>query len=547
MQLCTPDGQQGKLCFARHVISISGLHVTLIAALLAWAAGGIWRRVPRLALRLPAQKVALLAGVLAAAGYVLLAGSGVPAQRTLYMLAVAALALWLERGAGATRVMALALLVVLLIDPWAVLAAGFWLSFGAVGALLLMANAVPEQAGVGHWLLNWLRAQWAVTLFTLPMLLGLFQQFSLVSPLVNAIAIPLISIVITPLALLFALLPLPSLAEFANWLLGWLMGFLHWMAQLPLAVWQQAAPPFWLVAVCCVAALWAFLPRGVPARWIGLLSFLPLLAWTPLRPGAGEVQLTVLDVGQGLAVHVRTAGHDLLFDTGPQYSPETDAGERIVIPYLRAVGTPRLDRLVVSHDDNDHAGGADSLLAEYPVASWRSSLPDMHALRMFPVPHQPCRRGERWEWDGVGFELLHPFDDFSGSDNEISCVLRIETVAGAILLTGDIEQRAEAALLAQGPGKLQATLVVAPHHGSRSSSTPDFVAATGARSVVFTAGYRNRFHHPAQEIVARYVHGGASPYRSDQDGAIVFSFGVAGIAVRRERSVQQRYWHDRTD
>lgn len=529
-----------------HLMSISGLHVTLIAAMFAFCVGGLWRRVPALALRLPAQKAAVLAGVLAAGAYVLLAGCGVPAQRTLYMLVVAALALWLGRGTGALRVMTLALLLVLLIDPWAVLSAGFWLSFGAVGALLLMARGLPGRGGRWHWLMNWLRAQWAVTLFTLPMLLGLFGQFSLVSPLANAVAIPLVSLVITPLALLFALLPLPALAEFANWLLDLLMSFLQWCAAAPFAVWQQAAPPMWLVAVCCVLALWSLLPRGVPGRWVGLLAFLPLLTWSPLRPLPGAAQVTVLDVGQGLAVHVRTATHDLLFDTGPQYSPETDAGERIVIPYLRAGGTPRLDMLIVSHGDNDHSGGAASILREYPVSAWRSGLSSGNPLFAARVPHQACLRDQQWEWDGVRFELLHPLPEWLGRGNDGSCVLRISSVAGVVLLTGDVEIPAENLMLATVSQQLAADVLVAPHHGSHSSSQEAFIAAVGAHSVVFTAGYRSRYHHPAPEVVARYARSGAALYRSDGDGAVRFDFGPTGLRVSRARIEQARYWHDRS-
>lgn len=526
-----------------HLMSISGLHVTLIASLFAWLLGSFWRRVPALALRLPAQKAAVLAGFVAAGMYVVLAGFGVPAQRTLYMLAVAALALWLERGASASRVLAVALLVVLLIDPWAVLSAGFWLSFGAVGALFLLGRQTG-RGGVWHWVLGCLQAQWAVTLLTLPLLLGLFHQFSLISPVANALAIPVVSALITPLALLFAALPLPSLAEAANALTVWLMHFLHWCAAQPFAVWQQAAPPGWLVALCCVSALWALMPRGVPARYVGLLSFIPLVTWSPPRPAVGMAEVMILDVGQGLAVHVRTAEHDLLFDTGPQYGLESDAGERIVIPWLRASGTPRLDRLIVSHDDNDHSGGADSLLSSFPVSLWQSSLPPEHVLMHAAVPHQPCLRGERWLWDGVTFEFLHPFPGFSGRDNDRSCVLKVSTAQASVLLTGDIERSAETELLAFAPATLAADILLAPHHGSRSSSHDDFVAAVGARHVVFTAGYRNRYQHPAPSVLARYAASGATSYRSDGDGAVRFDLLPTGIQPFRARTQLARYWHD---
>lgn len=529
-----------------HLMSISGLHVTLIGALVAWVVSTFWRRWPGLMLRLPAQKAAVLGGAMAAGGYVLLAGCGVPAQRTFYMLAVAALALWLGRTAGASRVMALALLLVLLIDPWAVLSAGFWLSFGAVAALMLFACASQGDSGRWTWFKDWLRAQWAVTLFSLPLLLGLFQQFSLISPLANALAIPLVSAVITPLALGFAVLPLPSLAELAHWLLDGLMRFLVWCAESPFAMWQQAAPPMWLVLACVLAVAWALLPRGVPARWTGLLSIVPLLCWTPLRPPSGALDMTVLDVGQGLAVHLRTAEHDLLFDAGPQYSPETDAGERVVLPYLRAEGVSRLDMLVISHDDADHSGGADSVLAGFPVKALRSSMPGTHPLLAMGASHAPCEQGRRWIWDEVSFEFLHPATGFSGDDNERSCVLQIKSKGGTVLLTGDVGARAERSLLTLLPERLQSDVMIAPHHGSRSSSTPAFVDAVSPGHVVFTAGYRNRYHHPAPEVLARYAGNGARLYRSDGDGAVRFRLREGHIEVTKARVAQARYWHDRT-
>jgi competence protein ComEC len=530
-----------------HLMSISGLHVTLVGALFAAMLGGLWRRIPFLALRLPAQKAAVAAGVLAAGLYVLLAGCGVPAQRTFYMLAVAAASLWLERGASASRVMSIALLVVLMLDPWAVLEAGFWLSFGAVAALLLMAQSISNIGGRWQWLFGWVRAQWAVTLFTLPMLLALFQQFSLVSPLANALAIPLVSMVITPLALFFAVLPLPSLAELSNWILGLLMTFLHGCAALPFAMWQQAAPPLWLVVLCCVTALWALLPRGVPGRWVGLLVFVPLLVWSPPRPAWGDAIATVLDVGQGLAVHVRTASHDLLFDTGPRYSQETDAGERIVVPYLRAEGTPRLDMLMVSHNDSDHSGGAESILAQYPVVELRASLPPDSLLWQASVSHKTCLAGQTWDWDGIHFEVLNPPPESVGQGNNGSCVLHVVTKGGSLLLTGDAEVVAENAMLENYARLLHSDIVVAPHHGSASSSQEEFVTATGARYAIFTSGYRNRYHHPAPQVVARYLEEGAQTFRSDSDGAVRFELLGDDIEVSRARKNQARYWFDQSD
>lgn len=527
-----------------HLVSISGLHITLVGAIVGFAVGWVWRRIPWLALRLPAQKAGVLAGALAAFAYVLLSGFSVPAQRTLYMLATAALAMWLERTGGVKRVLACALLVVLLLDPWAVLSSGFWLSFGAVGVLLMVGSMDLAEEGWMARVQAWARAQWAVTLFTLPMLLALFQQFSLVSPLANAIAIPLVSMLVTPLALLFGVLPLPMLAHLANWLLGLMMVYLKLCAGLPFAIWQQAAPPGWLALLCCLAALWALLPRGVPGRRTGLLLFVPLLLWHPGRPAQGMAQVAVLDVGQGLSVHVRTASHDLLFDTGPKYSEQSDAGQRTVLPYLVAEGVGRLDMLMVSHQDSDHSGGARSILAALPVADYRASFPRDSGLVPSRAAFRDCLRGQHWEWDGVTFDVLHPVPESVGLGNDGSCVLRIATRGGSVLLTGDIESAAEDAVLANPVVPPRADIIVAPHHGSHSSSQEWFVQAVHARYAVFTAGYLNRYHHPAPEVVSRYVHDGAVPLRSDFDGAIRFDLDTGGIAVTRARQAQARYWFD---
>jgi competence protein ComEC len=527
-----------------HLMSISGGHVTLFAALIAWLARHLWARVPALCLRLPAQKAAVLGGAFAAAFYVLLAGFGVPAQRTLYMLLAVCAGLWLGRTADAWRSLAMGLLLVMLYDPWVGLSPGFWLSFGAVAALLWAGLAAGRQAaGWRSWLLAQWRAQWAIIVLSLPILLGLFQQFSLVSPLANAIAIPLISAVVTPLILAFAVLPLPSLAELAHWLLAGLMQVLLWLSSLSLATWQQAAPPAWLVAAGVFAAFWALLPRAVPGRIALFGCCLPLLCWTPLRPLPGQFSAVVLDVGQGLAVHVQTATHDLLFDAGPQYSTDSDSGERVIFPYLRAAGVRRLDRMFVSHDDSDHSGGALALLRLLPVGELWGSLPAQSPIVQRAGGQHACRRGESWDWDGVRFELLHPAaDSGSAKDNDQSCVLRIADARWSLLLTADIEAASESELLAWNPAALRSTVMVAPHHGSKTSSQPAFIAAVGAQQVIFTSGYRNRFRHPAPEVLARYAEADAALYRSDLHGAVLLGEDNGGAHLLWERRVHARYW-----
>ncbi len=530
-----------------HLVAISGLHVTMIAALFAAALGGIWRRSPSLALRWPAQQAGVVAGFATAFVYCLLAGWGVPAQRTLYMLGCVALALVLRRETAPSRVLALALGVVLVLDPWAVLAAGFWLSFGAVALLFLVGSG--RLASEGR-LKEALRTQWAITLGLVPALLVLFQQFSLVSPLANAIAIPLVSFVVTPLAIGYAILPLQMLADLAHGAFALTMLPVQWLADLPWAYWQQAAPPPLLAVLASLGCIWALLPRGTPARWVGLSMLVPLVVWTPPRPAPGEAKVTVLDVGQGLAVHVQTATRDLIYDTGPAFSTDANSGERILLPYLKALGVRRLDTLIVTHQDNDHAGGAEAVLTGIPVGEVLSSLPPNYPARLIAgTRHQACVAGQGWEWDGVRFAMLHPEALADGArprkTNDAACVLRVEAAGRRLLLTSDIEAVSEAGLLARNAAGLASDVLVVPHHGSRTSSTPAFIDAARPRWVIFPVGYRNRFRHPNAEVWARWSASGAGILRTDASGAVIVNLDHAALRVDTARDLAPRYWHGR--
>ncbi len=537
-----------------HLMSISGLHVTMLAALSWWLVSYLWRRSSRLPLYVPAPLAGVVGGFLAALVYSLLAGFAVPAQRTLYMLGVVALALLWRREIAPSRVLAVALLLVVMIDPWAVMAAGFWLSFGAVALLFYIGSGRLWRP---HWWRDWVRAQWAVTVGSLPALLALFQQFSLVSPLANALAIPLVSLAITPLTLAGAVPGLGLLLYPADALVTGLMQAMVWLAASPWAVWQQAAPPAWAVLLALLGGMVILLPRGFPAPWLGALLFLPLLTVTPMRPGAGSAQVVVLDVGQGLAVHVQTAQHDLLFDTGPAFSAEADSGNRIIVPYLRAVGVRRLETLVVSHQDKDHEGGAASVLTALPIGELLSSLPYEHPLSAAPVRHRDCQSGEHWEWDGVRLRFLHPPAAWGGDGagapgnrrqtNALSCVLLVEAGERRLLVTGDIEAAQEAMVLAQlaALGVTGVDVVTVPHHGSHSSSSADFVAGLRAREAIVPVGYRSRFGHPRPEVVARWEAAGSRMHRTDLDGAVSIALGSEGVSVVRERERRRRYWHGR--
>jgi competence protein ComEC len=530
-----------------HLMSISGLHITMLSGLAFALAYWLWRRSAKLTLFFPARKAAAIIGLLVALFYTLISGFEIPAQRTLYMLATFAAMLLLSRNIALGQMLAAALLVVLLADPWAVLAAGFWLSFGAV-ALIFYVTA--HRIGKKHWLQEYGKVQWAMMVGLIPPLLALFQQLSLVSPIANAFAIPLVSFVVVPLTLLGTLPGFDWALHLAHQALALCMWLLQALDSLPLVVWTQHAPPLWTILIGTLGGAWILAPRGFPLRYFGLILLLPMFVIEPPSPAENTARILVFDVGQGLAVAVQTQHHTLLYDTGPDFAGDADSGNRILVPTLRALGIPRLDTLMLSHGDMDHIGGTASVLQALPVALLSSSLTADNPLLQTASHAQACADGQSWEWDGVNFEVLHPaaatkMDD-KKHNNANSCVLRISIGEFHILLTGDIEQESEARLLQHHPNKLPATLLVAPHHGSKSSSSEPFIAAVAPRYVVFTSGYRSRFHHPAPEVQQRYAAHGAEAMRSDEDGAILIEMDARGLQVERYRKTHRRYWTHET-
>ncbi len=528
-----------------HLMSISGLHITMVAGLVFAFVCALWRRSAWLTLRLPARKAAALAGFLAALSYTLLAGYAVPAQRTLYMLAVIAAALWFGVASAPGTILAAALFAVVALDPWAVLAPGFWLSFGAVAVILFV---TLHRVGSMHWLRVWAQTQWAITIALVPLLLALFQQVSLISPVANAFAIPIVSLGVVPLALAGMMLPFDAVLRLAHTVTAVCMHALEWLSAAPAAVWEQQAPQAWAVAAAAAGAVWLLMPRGFPSRALGAVAFLPLFLVLPDAPGEGALRLTVFDVGHGLSVLAQTRHHALVYDAGPAFSSGADTGNRIVVPYLRAAGVRELDGMIVSHDDADHHGGAGSILQAFPVGWLMSSLPDFDPLPLQADDALRCYAGQHWDWDGVRFEVLHPlrasYEESGIRDNDRSCVLRISTAHAGVLLPGDIQLDSEAALLDGDASRLRADVLVVPHQGSRSSSSTAFVAAVHPRAVIFPVGYRNRFGHPHPEVVARYRSVNAALLRTDEDGAVTLTL-APGAPMRLEpyRAVYRRYWH----
>ena len=543
-----------------HLISISGLHVTVFAAIAGGFAYLLARRSARLTGRVPARKVAAVVGVIAATMYVLLAGAQVPAVRTLLMLVVAAVGLWLARPGTAAVVWLWALTAVMAWDPWAGFAPGFWLSYGAVG-LLLYAHAgrlaspasALRVARVRHALRVATRTQMLVTIGLVPGTLALFQQVSLISPLANALAIPAVTFVVVPLALVGIVVPASLPFAAAHAVFAALMAPLDWLSTAPAAVWQQHAPPAWAIAVAVVGVAWLAAPRGVPGRGLGFLALVPLFVVRPSTPDPGTFTMTVLDVGQGLAVVVRTHEHALLYDTGPRFTEAADAGSRIVAPFLRATGIRRLGGMIVTHQDSDHSGGAISILQTVPVDWLASSLPEDNAILVARARDGGtalrCMSGQRWEWDGVRFAILQPaaslYDAPRVKPNDLSCVVRIDSDHGSVLLTGDLEARGELDLVRRDADAIKADVLLVPHHGSLTSSTPAFIAAVAPRIAIYTPGYRNRFGHPGPAVVARYDAAGIRTFRTDYDGALTFTFAQgASMFPRAEREHDRRYWRD---
>ncbi|MBC7413697.1 MAG: DNA internalization-related competence protein ComEC/Rec2, partial [Herminiimonas sp.] len=555
--------------------SISGLHITMIAGLFGAMVHWLWRRSfftgAQLPLRMPAQKAAALTAAITAFLYVLLAGFGVPAQRTLYMLWVVAAALWLGRLGSVSHVLSLAALAVVVLDPWAVLWPGFWLSFGAVAIILYasvgrgsgQADALTRARRWSAQLRAAAHGQYVVTVGLVPLTLLLFGQVSLVSPVANAIAIPLVSLVVTPLALAGSLLPAPLsvlLLSVAHGLVAWLALLLTWLSTLPWAVWSAPLPAAWIFVCALVGALWLLAPRGWPARWLGLVGWVPILCNAPVHPMPGRMTVTAFDVGQGMALLVETAGHRLLYDTGPSYSPESDGGNRVLVPYLKARGIDWLDGVIVTHNDNDHSGGALSVFRQIGIGWVLSSLAPASPIVKAAPGHRRCEAGQRWTWDGFDFEMLQPgaasYESEKWKPNARSCTLKItpraapiiggSTVAPApsILLAGDIEAIQEDELVGKFGDRLRATVLLAPHHGSGTSSTLPFLLAVRPQVAVFQVGYRNRYHHPKPEVLERYRELGIERLRNDDSGAITLQFG-SSLSIRTYRSDHRRYWYDR--
>lgn len=525
-----------------HLVAISGLHLGFVAGLAMAVFARLWRRSAGLCRHLPAPHAGALGALAIAATYALLAGLSLPTQRALAMLAAGLAAFLLRRNTTPRLLLAVALLAVLVLDPSAVLSGGFWLSFAAVAVIFV---AVTGTAGHPR-AVTWLVVQWSIALGLMPVLAAWGLPVAGSAPLVNLVAVPWFTLVIVPLALtsvatvLVAGGPATALLDFTLWLLSHTYAVLDAVASAAGWVWNPGDAGPWALLLAGAGVLVLLLPLPLRLRSLGMAMLLPLLLPANAVPEPGSLQVAVLDVGQGLATVVRTPDHTLVYDLGPRYSPSFNAAEAVVRPFLESRGIRQVDRLILSHDDADHVGAWQRFLDAVPVGEVLAGQPETLGGRA-----RGCRRGERWRWDGVLFEMLHP-GAMAGSvrDNEASCVLRVVHPAASFLFTGDITRRVERQLAAADPASLRADFVVLPHHGSRSSSSAALVSATRAHTVLVSAGYLNRYGFPAEEVVSRWREAGARVLGTAASGALLIEVPAAGQPhVTRYRQVARRYWH----
>jgi competence protein ComEC len=535
-----------------HLVAVSGLHIGMLGVLVFVVLRALWIRLPQ-PLASYDLEVAAVASVASTAYYAALTGFAIPAQRTLLMIAIALALLVSRRPVGAFQVLAAALLAALVWDPFAPLSASFWLSFVAVAVLLALSAPRRIRSGTQTRARRASRAvvevgalQWSIGCALLPLTAVFFGEISLIGPLVNLVAIPLFNLVLVPLTLLATLLLqvdalattlAPPLLHAVGWLAAQTAGALHALASQRFAALAVPAPPAATVALAACGVALALPAHPLPGRRLGWLAVLPMF-WPPsAAPAPGDVRVDVIDVGQGLAVSVATHAHRLLFDAGPSFRSGFDSGDDIVLPAL-AAGAPRvLDRLIVSHADNDHAGGARAVLAAFPRSDVLEG-PDV------ALPGRICARGERWEWDGVRFAILYPPPEFEPLGNESSCVLKVEARAGSVLITGDVEARGEAALVRGG--ETASDVVVVPHHGSATSSSAAFIAAARPRYALVSAGYANRWGFPKPDVRARWERSGAAVAVTGERGALTVALDARGVTLVAERDRDPHYWQAAT-
>ena len=524
-----------------HLVAISGLHVGLLAGFIFFIVRRLWPYCGSAALKLASPRAAAIAALAVAAFYAALSGLAVPAQRSLIMLSVVMLSIFWRHKVQGSQVLSFALLSVLLLDPVSVLSPGFWLSFSAVTIISLA--ALGRLTIDKSWRI-WGRLQWRISLVLIPLLVFLFQQASLISPITNLVAIPVVSFLVVPFVLFATSITsfMPEFAtvifSFTDYILKLLWWFLAYLADTPISQWYGVKPDLFSLCLASLGFILLLTPKGWPAKYLGLFLLIPLLWPNTSRPKHGESEITLLDVGQGLAVVVQTHQHTLVFDTGPKFSHSFDTGAAVIVPFIRQKNIKKLDMLIVSHKDNDHRGGLGSIQQELEIDKLISSYEEKGS--------DPCYTGQQWNWDGVLFEMLNP----SGSAtykkrNNGSCVLKVSAGDKSVLLSADIEKKAEKRLVDEQYEKLKSTYLVAPHHGSKTSSSARFLDAVNPEYILIPVGYKNRYRMPHSDVLERYNDRKIPIMETYRTGAITVRIGQKPTRKipKQYRKDNQKYWN----
>lgn len=521
-----------------HLLAISGLHIGLVSGLMYFLILQISIKFSTVS----PQKHAAIAALLLALFYSALAGFSLPTQRSLMMLIIAMIALVWQRKITASNTISLTVFTVLIVDPLAVLSIGFWLSFLAV--IVIIYSLAGRLGRIEYWH-SAIKIHCVTAIGLAPLLIYSFQQISVISPIANFISVPVISFLVVPLCLLSALFMFisPFITEqclaLVDTLLQGLYDILLIMADLPYAALNTETPPIFTIALTLLAVLILMAPKGLPARWLGLVFLIPSFFVNHEKPRQGEITTTLLDVGQGLSAVIETANHVLVFDTGAKYSNKFNMGDAVVIPFLESKGIEMVDTLLVSHGDNDHSGGALSIIKQKNVSNILTSVPNLFE-QYLPVL---CLRGQAWEWDQVRFEILSPSEDFIKGKNNNSCVLKVSSIYGTLLFTGDIEKPAEDWLVANSANQLDSDILIAPHHGSKTSSSISLLKQVSPKMILIPVGYRNRFFFPHQEIIERYKNLNIPWISTANKGAVVVQMKHNSILVHSIRDSQSKYWN----
>jgi len=523
-----------------HLMAISGLHIGLLAGIVYWLVFKIWLQFP--SVHYSAHQVAAIISLIAAFFYAAIAGFAIPTQRALIMLAVLTVTILLRRNVRVLNVLASAFLLVILINPLSVLSVGFYLSFLAVFYIIY---AFSSRLGRESSWLTSLKIHWVVALGLLPSLLLFFQQVSVISPIANMLAVPVVSFMVVPVSLLAVFL-LPFLPDISGVLfacvdtvLFYLWQFLIQLVELPDSSLIFPQPKLWSLLLAFFGVLLLLAPRGIPARYLGIFLLLPLFFPRIEKPKTGEIYFTLLDVGQGLSVVIETTTHHLVFDTGAHFSDKFDMGRNVVLPFLYYRQIRALDKLIVSHADNDHIGGAKAILNQLPTKQVLSSVPN----ELSDFSAIACQDGQYWQWDGVNFQILSPIKNEFTNENDNSCVLKVDSPYGSFLLTGDIEWAAEQVLVKKHRLELKSDILVAAHHGSKTSSSLNFLKAVSPRMILIPAGAPNRFGFPHTQVIERYQAIQADYFISSEQGALFAKFRKGHLSVEGYRQLAGHYWN----